>query len=528
MKNYKYKEYVLNILPCVFYGLICGATTGTFICLFKWLASKAEYASRYLYGVAKFSPWYIALVFIAIAVLGVAMAILHKKLPEVKGGGIPRSEGVLRGVLTFKCIRTLIGTFIGSMVGFFVGLPLGCEGPAVLMGTCIGGICVNFSKNKSAWTRYVTSGGAGAGFAVATGAPLSGVLFVLEEVHKRFTPMLVLTVSVSVITATCANMMLSPVLGVSTSFLELDVLAGFELKHVGYLLLLGLVVAVAVATFDASISLVSKVSKKLKKYVKTWMKLILVFILTGVLSFTITDGVYSGHHVIAELVAGNKILSAVIVLLFVRFIMMLLVTDSGATGGIFIPTLAIGALIGTLAAELLIVMGLDKDLYQTVILLSMCAFIGGTLRAPLTATVLFIELTGQFTNLFYVALVVFTVYVITELLNRTPFYDRVLHNMEEHENEGKVYYENLFEMKVSSGSFVIGKTVRDIMWPTSSVVLSIRRVDEVKNDIGNVGEKVLFAGDTVVLKANYSDEKAILNVLYGLVGKESQIKIIKR
>lgn len=528
MKNYKYKEYVFNIMPCVFYGLLCGAFTGAFICIFKWLAGKAEYASRYLYGVAKISPLYIALVFLSLVALGIAMAILHKKMPEVKGGGIPRSEGVLRGVLSFKCVRTLAGTFVGSMIAFFAGLPLGCEGPAVLIGTCIGGLIVNVSKNKAAWNRYVTSGGAGAGFAVATGAPLSGVLFVLEEVHKRFTPMLVLTVSVSVITATCVNMLLSPVLGVSTSFLDLGPLKGFELSHVGYLLLLGFILALAVGAFDTSISLISKLTKKTQKYVKSWLKLCLVFVITGVLAFTLADGVYSGHHAIAELVAGNKIISTVIVLFVVRFVMMVIVADSGATGGIFIPTLAIGALIGTLLAELLIVMGMDKGLYSTVILLSMCAFIGGTLRAPLTATVLFIELTGQFTNLFYVALVVFTVYVITELLNRTPFYDRVLSNMEEHENQGKVHFEGMFELKVSNRAFVIGKTVRDVMWPPSSIVLSVRRSNESNNDIGNVGEKVLFAGDIVIIKANYSDKKEIESILYGLVGREHQIKTIEK
>ena len=415
MKNYKHKEYVLNILPCVLYGLICGALTGAFVFLFKWLATKAEYASRYLYESAKISPWYIALCFLALIVLAIALSLLHKKIPEVKGGGIPRSEGVLRGVLSFKCIRTLLGTFVGSMLGFFAGLPLGCEGPAVLMGTCIGGICVSFSKNKWAWTRYVTSGGAGAGFAVATGAPLSGVLFVLEEVHKRFTPMLVLTVAISVVTGTYVNSLLSNAFGVENSLIEIGVLKSFDLNQVGYLLLLGVIVAIAVGIFYASISIVNKVSRKLKKRLKKWLKIVFVFIVTGVLAFTFTDGIYSGHHVIEEVVSGNKLLGTAIALLIVRFVMMLLVTDSSVTGGIFIPTLAIGALVGAVTAELLVAIGMDRGLCQSVVLLSTCAFLGGTLRAPLTATVFFLELTGQFTNLLYVALVVFVVYVITEL-----------------------------------------------------------------------------------------------------------------
>jgi NhaP-type Na+/H+ and K+/H+ antiporter len=156
----------------------------------------------------------------------------------------------------------------------------------------------------------------------------------------------------------------------------------------------------------------------------------------------------------------------------------------------------------------------------------MCAFIGGTLRAPLTAAVLFVELTAQFTDFMYVALVIFAVSFITETFNLTPFYDLALENMEHAQNEGRVAKISNFEMKVSNGSFVVGKTVRDIMWPSSSTVLSIKRADEIGEDTDNNGEKKLYAGDTVVLHAKYFDEAELKNILFGLVGKDNEIKII--
>ena len=94
---------------------------------------------------------------------GVGMYYLHKHIPECRGGGIPRSEGVLRGVLSFRWLKTLLGTFFGSMLSFVCGLPLGSEGPAVLMGTSVGKMCV--PKKRSMWNRYVMTGGAGAGAA---------------------------------------------------------------------------------------------------------------------------------------------------------------------------------------------------------------------------------------------------------------------------------------------------------------------------------------------------------------------------
>jgi NhaP-type Na+/H+ and K+/H+ antiporter len=169
-------------------------------------------------------------------------------------------------------------------------------------------------------------------------------------------------------------------------------------------------------------------------------------------------------------------------------------------------------------------MGMDEKLFPAVVFLGMCAFIGGTLRAPLTAAVLFIELTGQYTNLLFVALVIFTVTFITEMLNRTPFYDYALEKMEHAQNQGRQPIIACFEMRVSHGSFVVGKAVRDIMWPSASVVVSVTRADETNKDMDNDGEKKLYVGDTLVLRARFFDEEEIRKMLVGLVGTEHEIK----
>ena len=524
MKKYKYKEYIANVFPCLTYGIACGSVTGAVIFLFRLGAKYAEEISRHLYGVAKGSMLYVAAEFAVLIAFALAMSFLLKKIPEVKGGGIPRSEGILRGILSLRPIMTFTGTVIGSMISFFCGLPLGSEGPAVLIGTSIGSMCGSVSKNQTAWNRYVMTGGAGAGFAVATGSPLSGILFALEEIHKRFTPMLVLTVSVSVISATCVNRLLCSAFGISPSLFEIEKLAEFELSHIGYLLLLGVIIALAVAVFDGSISLHGKLIGRFSKFVPNTAKIIFIFVTTGILGFLFTDGIYSGHDVIHDLLTYDKTVIYLILLFVLRLAMMLLVTDSGVTGGIFIPTLAIGAVAGALAAKFLIAIGMPAELFQTLLLLSMCAFIGGTLRAPLTAAILFIELTGQFTDLFYVALVIFTVNLVTGLLNQTPFYDHALDNIIKADNKGREPMIDYFEMKVSDNAFVIGKAIRDVMWPNASAVISITRANKSQKDMDNDGEKKLYAGDTIVMRSRYYDESEIKKQLCGLVGSDYEIK----
>ena len=371
------------------------------------------------------------------------------------------------------------------------------------------------------------TGGAGAGFAVATGAPLSGILFALEEIHKRFTPMLVLSVSASVVTATYTNRLLCHFFSMDANLFHLNNIGEYGLEHGGYLLLLGVVIAISVGIFDASILVFRNITKRFKRIITSPVKLVLLFLLTGVLVFCFSDAVYSGHHTIIEISSYYKPWIYLAAVFSIRLLMMLFITDSGATGGIFIPTLAIGCAGSALAAKFLCDIGMPESLFTVTVILGMCAFIGGTLRAPLTASVLFLELTGEFTNLLFVALVIFSVSFFTEIFNLKPFYDIALENMEHKQNQGKQPTIACFEMKVAADAFVVGKTVRDIMWPHSSVVISVKRANEDNQDMDNDGEKKLYAEDTLVLRAKFYDEDEIRKILEGLVGKKYEITRIE-
>lgn len=536
MKQKNYKEYLTNSIPCVCYGILAGTLTGATIFLFKLLAKHAEEISRSIYSFAKGSWLTILLVFLVLVALAFVMRIIHKKAPECKGGGIPRSEGILRGILPFRWLRTLLGTFFGSLLSFIIGVPVGSEGPAVLIGTSIGCMSGRFSKKQVAWNRYVMTGGAGAGFAVATGAPLSGILFALEEIHKRFSPLLVLTVSMAVLSATGTNYLLCDLLSnpalldgklsMSPTLFNFPALPAFELSHIGYLILLGILIALAVGLFDASILLFRQFTGLSKKVGPVPVKLIVTFTMAGILCFFFADGAYSGHHMIVHILEHDTTAGILLALFAIRLIMMLLITDSGATGGIFIPTLAIGALAAALIAKFFVLIGMPAEFTTVIILLGMCAFIGGTLRAPLTASVLFIELTGQITGLFYIALVVFTVSLLTEIFHQTPFYDKALEEMIEVHHHGKTPMISSFTLTISRNAFVVGRAVRDIMWPHTSIITSISHVDsDILEEMDDDGEQRLYAGDKVTIRACYYDREEILTLLRGLVGTEHEIEI---
>ena len=525
MKHYKYREYFRNIIPCLGYGLLCGSVVGAFIFAFKLLSKLLEENVRFVYAYAYTHPLLIPFLFAGLVVCALVMNILHKKIPEVKGGGIPRSEGILRGVLPFKWLKTLVGTFFGSLLSFFVGLPLGSEGPAVLIGTSVGGMVDNISKSKSAWGRCIMTGGAGAGFAVATGAPLSAILFTLEEIHKRISPMLVLMVSTSVLVSSYVNRLLCGMFDISPNLFEFVGLRELDMADVGYLVLLAVLVSSAVFVFDLAVELFNKLTKRFSGKLTHCVKLVIFFILTGILGLFFSDGIYSGHKVIEDIITKGEAVLVLVLILAVRLVMMLLATSSGATGGIFIPSLAIGALFSAIISNLLVVCGMSVELFPTFVVLGMCAFLGGTLRAPITAMLFFIEITGAFGSVFYGAIVVFVVNFIIEMFDRKPFYDRVLDSMEKTENKGKTLSVKYFEVKVSKGAFAIGKPVRDILWPHASVIVSIIRDGKDFSDTDNDGEKKLYEGDTLVIRARCYDDEEMKDYLHDLVGRGHDIKV---
>ena len=501
-------------------GILCGTVTGAAIFLFKIAAKKADQIAHRLYSLASGSVLYLVPVFALLALFAWVMVQIHKKVPEAKGGGIPRSEGVVRGLLPLRWRPTLLGTVSGSLVSYLCGLPLGTEGPAVLIGTSLGSMCTGISKHPGAWERYIMTGGAGAGFAVATGAPLSAVLFSLEELQKRFSPLLLLSVSLSVTAATYTNRLLCAAFDLDPALLHISSLTGFGLQDMGYLLALGLLTALAAGLFDKSIALCGQFTRRFKKRLTPSVKIFAVFAVTGLLGLVFPGGIYSGHDTILEAAEGHYGLALLIALLAVRLLMMLMVTDSGTTGGIFIPTLAIGAVAAAIIARLLTAVGMDTALFPAAVLLGMCAFIGGTLRAPLTAAVLFVELTGQYTDLFYVAVVVFAASWLVQLLNLKPFYDQALENMEEQHNEGKTPVICHFEARVSPDSFGAGKAVRELLWPASTIILSIIRSKDAPVIMDHDGEERLLPGDTLILRSCSCCSEKVKQELTELLGND--------
>lgn len=529
-----YKNYVKNVvLPVLVYGALTGLVVGTVVFFFKWVAEWLTETSIEIYRKAQSNPWIAVAVFAAVIALAFIAWLLQRWAPETKGGGIPRAEGVLRGILTFRWLRTGIAVLVNSWISFFAGLPLGSEGPSVLLGTAIGGGTCKLPLSHDSWDRYIMTGGACAGFAVATSAPVTGILFALEEAHKRFTPMIFLMAMSSVLFGvTASNLWAIGLHQVAPEHFHMPgplfdiTLANFEMPQIWIPLAAGVVIAFVACAYNLLVFIVGKLYDGKLCKVPHWTRLLIVFVLTAVIgviavgNFNGTDALFGGGGLIVKLSDYEKFTWGVIFALFViRFFMIAFATGSGATGGVFIPMLSVGALSGALMGKLFVVMGMPQELYATVVILCMSSFMGAATRAPLTALVFTVECTWSFSNLLYVAVTVFVSYFICELVKVEPLYDVLLERMTEAQNRGKTAKIFKLEYTVSEKAFVVGKSVRDVLWPANTKVSGIVSGNSEKK-MDDDGEKKVHAGDRVTVFGQTFDEEATQKELSDILGDE--------
>ena len=526
MKRTDYKSYFKNVIVPVFvYGAFTGLLVGTVVYFFKWIAEHLTEWSKEIYRYAQTRPWIAVAVVAGAAALAFVAYFLQKWAPETAGGGIPRAEGVLRGLLTFRWLRTGIAVIVNSWISFFAGLPLGSEGPSVLLGTAIGGGTCKLPLSHNSWDRYIMTGGACAGFAVATSAPVTGILFALEETHKRFTPMIFLMAMSSVLFGVTASNLWTLALGEhSVPLFNVTFTQAFALKEIWIPLLLGLAVAGVAIGYNHLVFWIGKFYDTKLARVPQWARLLIVFVLTAVIGllafgdFDGTDALFGGGGLIVRLANADFSWKIVFVLLVIRFFMIAFSTGSGATGGVFIPMLSIGALLGALLGNAFVAMGMDSGLFPTVVMLTMSSFMGATTRAPLTALVFMVESTQSFSNLFYVAITVFLSYFLCEIFKTEPLYDVLLERMIHKQNKGKEPVIVRLVYTVQQGAFAVGKAVRDVLWPANTKVSEIAAGDVTRMD--DDGEKKMYVGDVITIITQTYDRAATEKELSEILGAQ--------
>lgn len=518
----KLKGYFANLIfPALVFGSITGVLTAIVIVLYKLLAKLVIAFSEDSYVFLRGNWYFIPLVLIAFFGIALLFSRIYKKYPRVRGGGIPSSIALLRSIVTFRWLRTLIGVFFMSMTSFLIGVPLGNEGPSVLMGTAIGkGSVKTLAKKRPAWGSYAMTGGACAGFAVATGASVSGILFAVEEAHQRISPMILIVGCIAVLCAQITSELLCPLLNLSTSLFPNMNILSLEVKDIWIPIVVGVAMGLFAVVFLKYYHVISNFCNKKLKKIPHSIRIFSVLALTlafGLISFSFIS---TGHDVFSLLLEKNVAVYGLIVLLLVRMSLTLLANTNKLTGGVFVPIMALGAILAGIIGKGLQAAGLPGEYYTVILVLGVAACISAMMKMPLTAVVFSLEALGCANNVIYVIVAVAVSFIITEIFEVKGINDSILGNLikaQEETHERKIIDTHV---TIKKGSFAEYRYARDIIWPSNFFLLSIIPSKSRRVQVDQQGSKIFHEGDVLHIRYATFDESYTKHQLMTIVGDQ--------
>jgi H+/Cl- antiporter ClcA len=204
--------------------------------------------------------------------------------------------------------------------------------------------------------------------------------------------MLLSVASISVITAQLTAHVLS-LLGIGTvELFHFHHVPALEIKLLFAPVIIGIVCGACSIIFTHFYHVIDKLIHKILKKLSIKIVFPILFGCVSVVGFFLSDSLGTGHSLVDRII-HKEILWYVLILAFlVRAIFMMVSNTAGATGGIFLPTLAFGAIIGSLCADAMMALGwIGDEHYILMVVLGISAFLGSTSRIPVTACVFAIE-----------------------------------------------------------------------------------------------------------------------------------------
>ncbi|MBR6533265.1 MAG: chloride channel protein, partial [Clostridia bacterium] len=425
------------------------------------------------------NPQYIPLLILGAIVLGFISSFILKRAKDCRGGGIPTAIVAIRGIVPLKWVQGIFALFASAMVTYLAGVPLGNEGPSVQMGTAVGKGTVELtSKKKYALDRYGMTGGACAGFATALRAPLSGIMFALEEAHRSFSPAIFIVAAVSVLSASFTQECLSRIFGFDIAFFHFKIDEVLPLKSIWAAVLIGLFCGLVAILFTKFYRFFWKVRHEKLSKIPFTLAVISVFCLTAVLGFINADFVGSGHSLIEKIFEMESVWYILIIALLIRALMMIFANNEGITGGLFVPTLVFGAIIANLISTVIIKLGLvDVKFYPLLIAIGMSSYLAAASRTPITAITFAAEALCGVSNILSVGGGVVMAYIVIELSEIPAYTETVIESKIHKAHKGIEPTIVNKKMVVQKGSFAVGKEIRDIMWPHSCIVFLVKKND---------------------------------------------------
>lgn len=358
---------------------------------------------------------------LAPALSGIVIAVLVMKVfPRVRGSGVNQTKAALYVFNGYIPLRTAVGKFITASLAIGSGQSLGPEDPSLQIGASLAsaiGRRVRLSREN---VRLLAPVGAAAGLAAAFNAPISAVLFVIEEVIGRWSAGILGSVVLSAISGV---VVVRWMLGAQPTF-RIPALEVLRLQELLAYAVLGVIGGFAAVVFARAIGWLRPKLKALPRWTQ-YLQPALAGLLIGVIARLGAPQVMgAGYTYIEQAMQAQFTWKMLAALALLKIVATTSSFVSGTPGGMFAPTLFIGAMLGGAVGtvEHLVFPHLAGSV-GTYCLVGMGVLFAGFLRAPMTSVFMVLEVGANYSIILPVIVANIFAYVISRALQPTPVFD---------------------------------------------------------------------------------------------------------
>jgi chloride channel protein, CIC family len=345
--------------------------------------------------------------------------LLFRYFPDARGSGVPQTKAALYAREGRITLVTVLGKFFCTSATLASGIPLGREGPAVQVGAGLASVLGRKLGLRPEKVKALLPVGAAAAIAAAFNTPLAAVLFALEEVVGDLH----------------APVLGSVVLASATSWAMLRLLLGnAPLFQVPQYQLVSPLEFVVYAVLGVAGGLVSVVFTKLllgmrERFLRlprktVWFQPLAGGLMVGMMGWFVPQVLGVGYKHVGEALNGGMAVRLLVLLLILKLLAVTTSYASGNAGGIFGPSLFIGAMLGGIVGHvahgLLPTHVASPGVYA---LVGMGTAFAGIVRAPMTSVVMIFEITRDYAIIVPLMIANLVSFFISSRLQRQPIYD---------------------------------------------------------------------------------------------------------
>ena len=317
--------------------------------------------------------------------------IVYKFASEARGHGVPevmnsvaRMGGIIRP-------RVAIAKTVASAICIGSGGSAGREGPIVQIGSAIGSTIGRTLRLSGDRVKILVGCGAAAGISAIFNAPIAGVFFTLEIILGDFA---IKTFSPVILSSVIASVVVRYFLGDYPAF-EIPEYSLVSAWEIPLYVIMGGVMSVLGVTFTRLLDFIEDAFEKIK--VNSLLKPAIGGLLLGVIAIFYPQILADGYETIKLTLEGNMPLKLLLVLIVMKLLATSMTLGSGNSGGIFSPSLFMGAVAG--GAYGILVNYLFPDVTATpgaYALVGMAGMVAATTHAPITALLIIFEMTSDY------------------------------------------------------------------------------------------------------------------------------------